>query len=98
MLRLMNQYSMKSISFSCSFISLVHYISFKYLGSTPKSVLEPNYSQKKSTKKHLYPLELRVPPNNTARYTDALSFYQGFIGFTRTNHSFYRENRRSNFY
>jgi len=39
---------------------------------------------KKNTKKHLYPLELRVRPNNTARYTDALSFYQGFMGFTRT--------------
>ena len=40
-----------------------------------------------STKKHLYPLELRVRPNNTARYTDALPFYYGFIGLTRTIHS-----------
>ncbi|WP_285398114.1 hypothetical protein [Lysinibacillus sp. fls2-241-R2A-57] len=36
---------------------------------------------------------MRVPPNKSARYTDALSFYQGFMGFTKIKNYCNRKNR-----
>lgn len=53
---------------------------------------------KNKYKKHLYPLKLSVPPNNTARYTDVPSFFQGFMGFTTIKNYCNRKNRPTDFH